>query len=99
LAVIKANAAARSVLLLDLYATRFLAIASGGAAGKTLGAIGEGLRFDLDFSGNPEDVLEDFASSAGFDLGRHFSWARPTRRGPAWWLPSLLSDGGLCPPI
>ena len=72
LAVIKANAAAGNVLLLDLYATRFLAIARGGAAGKTLGATGEGMRFGLDFSGNPEGVLEDFASSVGFDLGRRY---------------------------
>jgi methyltransferase (TIGR00027 family) len=80
LAVIKANAAAGSVLLLDLYATR-LAIASGGAAGKTLGATGEGLRFGLDFSGNPEGVLEDFAISAGFDLGRHFFLGSAHKKG------------------
>jgi hypothetical protein len=72
LAAIRTNAAAGSVLLFDLYATRFLKIARGGAAGKTLGATGEGLRFGLDFFGNPEGVLEDFASSAGFDLGRGY---------------------------
>jgi methyltransferase (TIGR00027 family) len=81
LAVIKANAAAGSVLLLDLYATRFLAIASGGAAGKTLRATGEGLRFGLDFSGNPEGVLEAFASSAGFDLGRHYFLGSAHKKG------------------
>jgi methyltransferase (TIGR00027 family) len=81
LAAIKANAAAGSVLLLDLYATRFVAMAGGGAAGKTLGATGEGLRFCLDFSGNPEGVLADFASSAGFDLGRHYFLGSAHKKG------------------
>jgi methyltransferase (TIGR00027 family) len=81
LAVIKANAAAGSVLLLDLYATRFVAIASRGAAGKTLGATDEGLRFGLDFSANPEGVLEDFAGSARFDLGRHYFLGSAHKKG------------------
>ncbi len=81
LAVIRTNAAAGSVLLLDLYATRFVAIARGGAAGKTLGATGEGLRFGLDFSGHPQGVLQDFASSAGFDLGRHYFLGSAHKKG------------------
>jgi methyltransferase (TIGR00027 family) len=99
LAVIKANAAAGSVLLLDLYATRFVAIAQGGVAGKTLSATGEGLRSGLDFSGNPEGVLEDFASSAGFDLGHHYFLGSAHKKGPYMLVAEFVVRPGLRPPI
>lgn len=82
LAAIKANTAAGSVVLLDLYAARFLALAGRGAAGRTLEVTGEPLRFGLDFSGDAECVLADFAASTGLDLGRHYFMGSAHADGP-----------------
>ena len=82
LAAIKANAAVGSVVLLDLYAARFLALAGRGAAGKTLEATGEPLRFGLDLTEDAERVLADFAASTGLGLGRHYFMGSAHPKGP-----------------
>lgn len=81
LAAIKAHAAAGSVILLDLYATRFVADYTRGAAGKTLAATGETTGFGLDFSRLPEDALKSFANTAGFALGRHYFLGSAHKKG------------------
>ena len=82
LAAIKANAAVGSVVLLDLYAARFLALAGRGAAGKTLEATGEPLRFGLDLTEDAEGVLAAFAISTGLRLGRHYCMGSAHPKGP-----------------
>ncbi|MDP1631076.1 MAG: SAM-dependent methyltransferase [Caulobacter sp.] len=81
LAALKANAAPGSVVLLDLYATRFIDTLGKGATGKTLQATGEGMGFGLDFSGDAEGVLKAFADSAGLRLDRHYFLGLASRNG------------------
>ena len=92
LAAIKANAAVGSVVLLDLYAARFLALAGRGAAGKTLEATGEPLRFGLDLSEDPEAVLAAFATSTGLCLGRHYFMGSAHPKGPFMVVAELVID-------
>lgn len=72
LAAIKANAAAGSVVLLDLYAPRFLKLTRSVAGRSALAATSEATDFGLDFSGDAEGVLKAFATSVQLQLGAHY---------------------------
>ena len=66
---VKERAAPGSVLVADLYATRFVNIANKGATKKTLDYTNEGLQFALPFEAKHEDALRRFVESEGLRLG------------------------------
>jgi hypothetical protein len=70
------------VILLDLYAKRFLALAGRGAGARTLEATGESFRFGLDLGGEAEAALAAFATSTGWELGRRYFIGSANTRGP-----------------
>lgn len=79
---IRSTACAGSLLLADIYASRFNAIAKKGASKKTLDSAGEGLDFDLDFANNHEEVLAEFVESEGFAVGETYFMGRKNEKGP-----------------
>ena len=72
LAAIKAHAAPGSAVVLDFYGHRMLAMASKGAAARTLAATGETFGFGFDLSADAEGVLSAFAKSVGYRKGKHY---------------------------
>ena len=71
-----------SVLVADVYAERFVRLASGKAARKTLDYTDEGLAFALDLGNDWERTLRDFLESEGLTLGEAFFLGRANAKGP-----------------
>lgn len=82
LATIKGHSASGSVVLMDLYAMRFLKLLRAGAAKKALAATGESVNFGLDFSGDAEAALNTFATSVDLQLGAHYFIGSSHKQGP-----------------
>jgi methyltransferase (TIGR00027 family) len=82
LAAIKANSVSGSVVLLDIYAKRFLDLGRKGLAAKALEATGERFQFGLDLRTDPEAELLKFVDYTGYRLGLHFFLGSSHTSGP-----------------
>lgn len=79
---IKSVSAAGSVVVLDIYAERFLKFANKGAAARTLEMTGEELGFGLDFSSDHEARLSAYISSLNLQLGKRHFLGTKDKKGP-----------------
>lgn len=71
LAALKAHTVPGSVIIADIYATRFIEFGNGKMVGKVLDVTSEGLSFGLDFSRDAKETLRSFFETQGLTLGRH----------------------------
>lgn len=90
LALIKANAAAGSAIMLDIYGGRMLELARKGPMAKTLEATGEEIGFGLDFEGNGEAALQAFTDKTELDLGAHYFMGASHKKGAYMVVAELL---------
>lgn len=81
LTTIRAHAAPGSVVLLDFYGQRMLAMASKGVFARSLEATGETMHFGFDFTADAEGALSAFANALGYRLGQHFFLGSAHRAG------------------
>lgn len=81
LAALKSHSASGSVVVLDLYAQRFLKLTRSRVAGNALAATGEAMNFGLGFSTDADGVLRAFADSVNFRLGTHYFIGTSHRQG------------------
>lgn len=81
-AAIKAISTAGSVIICDIYAERFVAMARKGASAKALEMTDEGLGFGLDFSSNHDARLNAFITSQGLKPGRRNFLGANGKKGP-----------------
>ena len=77
-----ANAAPGSALVADIYAERFLRMARGRAASKTLEYTDEGLKFSLSLETDWDQRLRSLAESENLTLGEAQFMGRAHARGP-----------------
>lgn len=81
-----------SVLLLDLYATRFLALARKGAMAAVLEQTGEGVAFGLDLSSDAPACLDRFAAAHGLRVDAAYFLGSAHRQGPFAVIAALLFE-------
>ena len=79
---VRERSAPGSVLVADVYAERFVRLASGRAARKTLDYTDEGVAFGLDFGTDWEQTLRGFLESEGLTLGEAYFMGRANAKGP-----------------
>jgi methyltransferase (TIGR00027 family) len=82
LADFQSASAPGSVLLADIYATRFIDVANRGAAGKVLEYTDEGVAFSLPFDDDHDRVLSDFIDSESLSLGERYFLGSASDKGP-----------------
>ncbi len=71
---IKEHAAPGSILIMDIYSKRLLAL-------KGVKATNEGFNFALDFSGDKENMLKAFVESENLSLGEFYFMGHKTKKG------------------
>ncbi|MHC4954985.1 MAG: class I SAM-dependent methyltransferase [Planctomycetota bacterium] len=80
---IRANAAAGSAVLADIYAERFVRRGKRGTVGgKALAYTGEVFEFGLPFDSDHEQTLRAFVESEGVQLGATFFLGESRKQGP-----------------
>ena len=79
---VRAHAAARSALLTDIYADRFIKMGKSAAASKALDYTGEGVGFGLPFARDHEAVLRTFVEGEGLSVGESFFLGSAGDKGP-----------------
>ena len=79
---VREHAAPGSVLVADIYGERFVRLARGKAARKTLEYTNEGVAFGLSFARDWEKTLRDFLDSERLALGESYFMGRTNAKGP-----------------
>ena len=79
---LREHAAPGSVLVADIYGERFVRLARGKAARKTLEYTNEGVDFGLSFARDWEKTLRDFLDSERLALGESCFMGRTNAKGP-----------------
>ena len=84
------RAAPGSVLVVDVYAERFVRLARGKAVRKTLDYTDEAFAFALDFAADWERTLRNFLESEGMTLGEAHFMGRANAKGPLTVVAELI---------
>lgn len=79
---IRDNVEAGSVLIMDVYAQRFIQFGSKGSSKKTLDQTDEALNFGINFNDNYEEALSEFANSESITVGDAFFMGSQNDKGP-----------------
>jgi hypothetical protein len=79
---VRGHAPPGSVLLADIYATRFTNMAKQSAVKETLDYTGEGVNFNLPFADNPAGLLAEFVESQSLTVGETFFQGHDSDKGP-----------------
>lgn len=82
LTALRENAAAGSVVLADIYATRFVRLTQNKAVSWSLELTGEEIGFGIDFSSDAETQLKDFVEAQDLRLGRYQFLGGSHKQGP-----------------
>ena len=79
---VREHSAPGSVVVADVYGERFVRLARGKAARKTLEYTDEGVAFGLDFGTDWEQTLRGFLDSEKLTLGERYFMGRTNPKGP-----------------
>lgn len=86
---VRTHMAPTSVVIADFYSTRVLEWGNKATAGY-MEKSGEGLRFGLDFSTDPEGRLQSFLAETKLRLGRSTLFGGAHKRGPVLTIAELI---------